>query len=322
MDADYPCPGEAVLNRSARFGGEEGGNIDGMADAGTGAVADAIDPIAEGDDPDDALGLFLRDIRRYPLLDRQGEIDLAQRIEQGDLQAKDRLISSNLRLVVSIAKKYRGHDLPLPDLIQEGIFGLIRAAEKFDHRRGFKFSTYATFWIRQAIQRGLANKGRTIRIPVHVGQLERKIARAERDLSSSLGRDPTHEELARAAELTVDEVRDTLDTPRTVTSLERPVGEDDGSELGQLLPSDEPGPEERVSDLVRGRALRSAVARLPEPERLVILLRFGIDGQEPKPLREAGRRLGMSSEGVRKLELRALARLADTSEIDALVDAA
>jgi RNA polymerase primary sigma factor len=292
-----------------------------MADVVTGPAPEVTD-VSEGEEPEDALGMFLRDIRRYPLLDRGQEVVLAQRIEQGDLQAKERLIGSNLRLVVSIAKKYRGHDLPLPDLIQEGIFGLIRAAEKFDHRKGFKFSTYATFWIRQAVQRGLANKGRTIRIPVHVGQRERKIARAERELASTLGRDPTDDELAGAAELSVDEVRETLNTPRTVTSLERPVGEDDGSELGHLLPSDAPEPDEEVATRVRGRALRSAIARLPKAEQMVIELRFGIDGQDPQPLREAGRRLGMSSEGVRKLELRALARLADASDIGALVDAA
>jgi RNA polymerase primary sigma factor len=297
------------------------GTFNEMGETATEAGFDVLDDHA-AEDPEDALGLFLRDIRRYPLLNRGQEVELAQRIEQGDLQAKERLIGSNLRLVVSIAKKYRGHDLPLPDLIQEGIFGLIRAAEKFDHRRGFKFSTYATFWIRQAVQRGVANKGRTIRIPVHVGQRERRIAHAERELASTLGRDPTEAELARAAELTVEEVRETLSAPRTVTSLERRVGEDEGSELGALLPSDAPGPDEEVADLVRGRALRSAIDRLPEAERLVIKLRFGIDGQDPKPLREAGRRLGMSSEGVRKLERRALARLAAAGDIGALVDAA
>ena len=150
----------------------------------------------------DALQLFLRDVRRYPLLDKEEEVELAKRIEQGDLEAKEQMINSNLRLVVSLAKRYQGHELPLLDLIQEGIFGLIRAAEKFDWRKGYKFSTYATFWIRQAIQRGLANKARTIRIPVHIGQRERKIARAARELAAELGRDPTDEEIAQKAELT------------------------------------------------------------------------------------------------------------------------
>ena len=156
--------------------------------------------------PSEALDLFLEEIRRYPLLTKDEEVELSRRIEQGDLEAKERMINSNLRLVVSIAKKYQGHDMGLMDLIQEGIFGLIRAAEKFDHRKGFKFSTYATFWIRQAIQRGLANKARTIRIPVHIGQRERRLARAERELSGRLGRDASVAELADEAELSEDEV--------------------------------------------------------------------------------------------------------------------
>jgi RNA polymerase primary sigma factor len=270
----------------------------------------------------DALALFLRDIRAYPLLTKEEEVELAKRIEHGDLEAKERMINSNLRLVVSIAKKYQGHELPLIDLIQEGIFGLIRAAEKFDHRRGFKFSTYATFWIRQTVQRGLANKARTIRIPVHIGQRERKIARAERALSNELGREPSPEELAAAAELSLEEVQEAREAPRTVTSLERPIGEDDGSELGDLLPSSGPTPDEEVDVALRQDALRSAVESLPERERRVIELRFGIDGDDPTPLRETGRRLGMSSEGVRKLESRALSRLANTRELESIREAA
>jgi RNA polymerase primary sigma factor len=270
----------------------------------------------------DALALFLRDIRAYPLLTKEEEAELAKRIEHGDLEAKERMINSNLRLVVSIAKKYQGHELPLIDLIQEGIFGLIRATEKFDHRRGFKFSTYATFWIRQAIQRGLANKARTIRIPVHIGQRERKIGRAERALAAELGREPTDEELAEATELTVEEVREAREAPRTVTSLERPVGEDEGSELGDLLPSGGPTPDEEVDVALRQDALREAVERLPERERRVIEMRFGMDGYDPTPLRETGRQLGMSSEGVRKLESKALSRLANTRELAALREAA
>jgi len=270
----------------------------------------------------DALALFLRDIRRYPLLSKDEEVELAKRIEQGDLEAKERMINSNLRLVVSIAKKYQGHELPLIDLIQEGIFGLIRAAEKFDYRKGYKFSTYATFWVRQAIQRGLANKSRTIRIPVHIGQRERKIARVHRELAVKLGRDPTDHEVGAAAELTEEEIREAREAPRTVTSLERPVGEDEGSELGDLLPSEERGPDEEVDIALRQEVLRSVVSRLPEREREVIELRFGIEGEEPTPLREAGRRLGLSSEGVRKLEAQALRRLASERELEGLRDAA
>ena len=270
----------------------------------------------------DALALFLRDIRHYPLLTKDQEVDLASRIELGDLNAKERMINSNLRLVVSIAKKYQGDELALIDLIQEGIFGLIRAVEKFDHRRGYKFSTYATFWIRQAIQRGLANKARTIRLPVHIGQRERKLSRATRDLALQLGREPTDEELAAKAELTQREIDEIRAAPRTVTSLDRPIGEDEGSQLGDLLPSDERGPDEEVEIALRGDALRSAIARLPERERKVIEIRFGIEDDEPATLRETGRRLGLSSEGVRRLEAHALRRLASEREIEALRSAA
>ncbi len=270
----------------------------------------------------DALALFLRDIRRFPLLAKDEEIGLAKRIEQGDLEAKERMINSNLRLVVSIAKKYQGHELPLIDLIQEGIFGLIRASEKFDYRKGYKFSTYATFWIRQAIQRGLANKARTIRIPVHIGQRERKIARTERELLTQLGREPEETELAEAADLTLAEVREARAAPRTITSLDRPVGEDEGSQLGDLLASEERGPEEEVDVALSQEVLHSVIARLPERERQVIELRFGVSGEEPTALRETGRRLGLSSEGVRKLESQALRRLAAERELEALRDAA
>src|SRR3954466_7965712 len=168
----------------------------------------------------DAMQLFLNEVRRHPLLTAEEEVELAKRIEEGDAAAKERMINSNLRLVVSLAKRYQGQDLPLLDLIQEGILGLIRAAEKFDWRRGYKFSTYATFWIRQAIQRGIANKARTIRIPVHIGQRERKIARASRDLHAELGREPTDEELSQATELPIDQIEEARDTIRTITSLD------------------------------------------------------------------------------------------------------
>src|SRR5215208_7791444 len=194
----------------------------------------------------DTLQLFLRDVRRHPLLSPSDEVELAKRIERGDLEAKERMVNSNLRLVVSIAKKYQGHELALLDLIQEGILGLIRAAEKFDYRKGYKFSTYATFWIRQAIQRGLANQGRTIRIPVHIGQRERRIARAERELAVQLERTPTDEEIAKAADITLKELEETRDAARTVTSLDHPIGDEGDSELGDLFPSDELEPSEEV----------------------------------------------------------------------------
>jgi RNA polymerase primary sigma factor len=270
----------------------------------------------------DTLQLFLRDVRRHPLLSADEEVELAQRIERGDLEAKERMVNSNLRLVVSLAKKYQGHELALLDLIQEGILGLIRAAEKFDWRKGYKFSTYATFWIRQAIQRGLANQGRTIRIPVHIGQRERKIVRAERELGAQHGRPPTDEEVAAAAEITLDELLETREVMRTITSLDRPVGEDGSTELGDLLPSDEIAPHEEVEIGLRDETVRAALEQLPDQEREVIGLRFGLGGDDPTPLREAGRRLGLSPERVRRIEHKALERLAEFREVAALSEVA
>jgi RNA polymerase primary sigma factor len=270
----------------------------------------------------DALQLFLNEIRRYPLLSAAEEIELAKRIEQGDLEAKERMINSNLRLVVSIAKKYQGQELTLLDLIQEGIFGLIRAAEKFDWRKGYKFSTYATFWIRQAIQRGLANKARTIRIPVHIGQRERKIVRAERELSAKLGRDPSDVEIAAAAELPLGQVEEVREAARTVTSLDRPVGEEGDTALRDLLEGDTPPVDQEVELSLSEELLRRTVDELPETERHVIQLRYGIDGEDPQPLRETGRRLGLSAERVRQLESKALKRLAMRRELEALREVA
>jgi RNA polymerase primary sigma factor len=270
----------------------------------------------------DALQLFLNEIRRYPLLTAEQEVELSKRIEQGDLEAKERMINSNLRLVVSIAKKYQGQELSLLDLIQEGIFGLIRAAEKFDWRKGYKFSTYATFWIRQAIQRGLANKARTIRIPVHIGQRERKIVRAERDLAAKLGREPTDQEIAREAELPLDQVEEVRDAARTVTSLDRPVGEEGDTALGDLLEGGAPPPDQEVEVSLSEQLLRRTIEELPETERDVITLRFGLTGEDPQPLRETGRRLGLSAERVRQIESRALKRLAMRRELEALREVA
>jgi RNA polymerase primary sigma factor len=270
----------------------------------------------------DALQLFLNEIRRYPLLSAAEEVELAKRIEQGDLDAKERMINSNLRLVVSIAKKYQGQELSLLDLIQEGIFGLIRAAEKFDWRKGYKFSTYATFWIRQAIQRGLANKARTIRIPVHIGQRERKIVRAERELQARLGHEPSDAEVAKEAELPLEQVEEVREAARAVTSLDRPVGEEGETALGDLLESGAPAPDEEVQVSLAEETLHRTIESLPEQERNVIRLRYGMGGQDPKPLRETGRQLGLSAERVRQLESKALKRLATARELEALREVA
>jgi RNA polymerase primary sigma factor len=270
----------------------------------------------------DALQLFLNEVRRYPLLTAQEEVELSKRIEDGDPVAKERMINSNLRLVVSLARKYQGNDLPLLDLIQEGILGLIRAVEKFDWRRGYKFSTYATFWIRQAIQRGIANKARTIRIPVHIGQRERKVARVERELHNQLGRVPTDEEVAKVAEISVEDIEELRDAARAVTSLDRPIGEEGDAAFGDILPSGEPEPEEEVEVSLRTEALHRALDELPDREREVVKLRFGVNGDEPTPLRETGRRMGLSPERVRQIEAKALKRLAATREMEELREAA
>src|SRR3954469_22151678 len=266
----------------------------------------------------DALQLFLNEAGRYKLLTADEEVALAKRIERGDKAAKDLMVNSNLRLVVSIAKKYQGHGLSLLDLIQEGIIGLIRAVEKFDWRRGYKFSTYATWWIRQAVQRGVANKAREIRIPVHIVEREQKIARAERELTPKLGRPPTDDEVAKTAKLPVKQVREVREAARAVTSLDRPLSDSETS-LGELMAGEEAGPEEEVTVSLDMEVLRRAVSKLPERERDVVKLRYGLNGDiEPKSLDEIGRRLGITRERVRQIESEALERLAVQREIEAL----
>jgi RNA polymerase primary sigma factor len=270
----------------------------------------------------DALQLFFNEMRRYPLLSKEEEIELAKAIERGDLEAKERLVNSNLRLVVSNARRYMRQDLNLLDLIQEGILGLIRAAEKFDWRKGYKFSTYATFWIRQAIQRALESKERTIRVPNQVAQRERKVMRIERELATKLGRDPSTDEVAEAAELDPAQVEEIRDLTRVVTSLDRPVGDEDASALGEFIPDERSGPSEEVAVSFRDQMLRRAVDELPEDERKVIRLRYGINGDEPTPLRETSRRLEQKQSEVKKLEERGLSRLAQAREVEAMREAA
>jgi RNA polymerase primary sigma factor len=270
----------------------------------------------------DALQLLMREARQWPLLTPAEEIELAKRIERGDLVAKERMVNSNLRLVMSIARRYQGQGLSMGDLVQEGTLGLIRAVEKFDWRKGFRFSTYATLWIRQSIQRGLENSGRTIRLPVHVGQRARKVARARRELTAKLGRDPTDEELAEETGLELELVLEAAKADREPTSLDLPVGDDGETSLGALIATDEASPHEEVADTLRHEAVQKAIDTLPDKERTVIHLRFGTGGEPPQTLSEVGRRLGLSSTRARELEEQALRRLSRESSLAALREAA
>jgi RNA polymerase primary sigma factor len=268
----------------------------------------------------DAMGQFLAEIRHYPLLTAAEEIELAKRIERGDLEAKERLISSNLRLVVSVAKRYQvSTHLTLLDLVQEGMLGLIRAAEKYDWRRGLKFSTYATLWIRQAIQRGLDTKARVIRLPAGVAQQERRVAAARRRLVTTLGHEPTFEELADATGLRVAQITELATVPRAATSLDRPVGDEAQTTLGELLPSKVPEPGEEICVSLEEEHVRRVVDGLGEPERSVIRLRFGFDGdRRPKTYAAIGRALGIAPHRVRAVEERALRLLALDRELEEL----
>jgi RNA polymerase primary sigma factor len=266
----------------------------------------------------DALQLFMNEASRYRLLTAEDEVELAKGIEDGDQKAKDLMVNSNLRLVVSIARRYGGSGLSLLDLIQEGILGLIRAVEKFDWRRGYKFSTYATWWIRQAIERGIANKARVIRMPVHVVQRERKIDRAERELTVRLARQPTDEEIGEAAKLPLKQVREVRNAARAVASLDKPIGEGEETSLGDMFVSEDPAPEEQIEVSLREEVLRRALSELPEPERDVVKLRYGINGDDPKTIDEVVQSLGISRDRVRRIEASALSRLARRREVEAL----
>ena len=270
----------------------------------------------------DALQLFLQEVRKYPLLTATEEVDLAKRIERGDQDAKHRMINSNLRLVVAIARRYQGQELALLDLIQEGILGLIRATEKFDWRRGFKFSTYATWWIRQAVERGIANGSRMIRLPVYVVERERRIASAERALSTELARHPTDEDIARAARIPLEQVRETKSVARIVTSLDKPVGEAQDTPFGELIEGGDTDTAEEVEVSLREEALRAALMRLPRDEREVLRLRYGLtEERSPQTLGQVVTRLGFSRNRVRRLEAEGLSRLAARREIAALSEA-
>ena len=271
----------------------------------------------------DALQLFLKDIGKVPLLTAAQEVELAKRIERGDHRAKQKMVESNLRLVVSIAKNYRNQGLPFLDLIQEGTIGLVRAAEKFDHRRGFKFSTYATWWIRQAVARALADKSRTIRMPVHVVEKLNKIGRAERKLVSEFGREPLAEEIAFELELEVEEVEQIRRSSQSPISLEKPVGDEDESEFGHFLADDRAAaPDEAAETTMRKETLRRILSMLSARERRVLELRYGLNGQHPRTLDEVGRTFNVTRERVRQIENQSLKKLQALAETQNLREVA
>jgi RNA polymerase primary sigma factor len=265
----------------------------------------------------DALHLFLKEISRFKLLTPREEVELSKRIEAGDRAAKERLINSNLRLVVSIAKKHQGRDLPMLDLIQEGIIGLIRSAEKFDWRKGCRFSTYASWWVRESIERGIANRARIIRMPVYMVERERAVTRIERALTAELGRAPTEDEVAEVAKIPVRQVEEVRRFARTVASLDKPVGEDNQTSFGDLLESDDAEPDEHVELVLRGEAVRGALTKLPRAERRVLRLRYGV-GCHPRTLDDVAACLDISRDRVRRLEARGLAMLGRRPEVAAL----
>jgi RNA polymerase primary sigma factor len=270
----------------------------------------------------DSLRLYLRSIGRVDLLTAEQEVVLARRIERGDMAAKQQMIEANLRLVVSIAKSYLGRGLTFLDLIQEGSMGLIRAVEKFDYRRGYKFSTYATWWIRQAVTRAIADKGRTIRIPVHMVEKLNKVVHVERQLVQQLGREPTPEEIATELETTVREVRDVLQMAQQPISLEKPIGEEEESELGDFVEDQTAeSPFELAAERLRRENLRRALAALPQREREVIEMRFGLTGERPYTLEEVGRAFNVTRERIRQIENHTLKKLEALPEAQRLRDA-
>jgi RNA polymerase primary sigma factor len=271
----------------------------------------------------DALQLFLKDIGKVPLLTAAQEVELAKRIERGDHPAKQKMVESNLRLVVSIAKNYRNQGLPFLDLIQEGTIGLVRAAEKFDYRKGFKFSTYATWWIRQAVARALADKARTIRMPVHVVEKLNKIGRIERKLLGEMGREPTIDEIAVELEIDPEEIEHIRRSAQVPISLEKPVGDEEESEFGHFLADETaPPPDEAVEITLRKEILARVLQTLSLHERRVLEMRYGLDGQHPRTLDEVGRTFNVTRERVRQIENQCLKKLQALAEAQKLRDVA
>jgi RNA polymerase primary sigma factor len=297
-----------------------------------GVAADAEEEEDAGPDLDDhdtapvstdSLQLFLKDIGKVPLLTAAQEVELAKRIERGDHRAKQEMVEANLRLVVSIAKKYRNQGLPFLDLIQEGTIGLVRAAEKFDYRKGFKFSTYATWWIRQAVARALADKARTIRMPVHVVEKLNKIVRIERKLRAEKGREPLSLEIALELDLAEDEVDQIRRSAQAPVSLEKPVGDEDESEFGHFLTDDNmPLPDEAAETTMRKETLKAILGTLSSRERQVLELRYGLDGQHPRTLDEVGRTFNVTRERIRQIENQSLKKLRALADSQKLKDVA
>jgi RNA polymerase primary sigma factor len=288
------------------------------------AVPDEAEPEPETHDVStDALQLFLKDIGRVPLLTAAQEVELSKRIERGDHRAKQQMVEANLRLVVSIAKNYRNQGLPFLDLIQEGTIGLVRAAEKFDYRKGFKFSTYATWWIRQAVARALADKARTIRMPVHVVEKLNKISRAERKLIGELGHDPSVDEIAKELEIDREEVEQIRRSAQAPVSLEKPVGDEEESEFGHFLADQSAAqPDEAAETTLRKETLKRILGALSPRERRVLELRYGLDGQHPRTLDEVGRTFNVTRERVRQIENQSLKKLQALAESQKLREVA
>ena len=310
-------PGAAgQRDQGRRYRGEHFGNATAAA-----RVERRSDPHLSPEPTTDSFQIFLNQASRYPLLTKEEEIELAKAIERGDLAAKERLVNSNLRLVIKFARRYEGHGLSLQDLVQEAMLGLIRAAEKFDWRRGYKFSTYAVLWIKQSIQRGLDNSGRQVRIPAHVAQRERTVNRVDRELAAKLDREPTDEEVAEAAKLDVEEVMAVRDLTRVTTSLDAPVGDGETS-LGELRGESTESVEEDLLERQQEQDVESALAKLPEPQRRVVQLRFGTGGRPAASVRDAARELGVTQKAARQLESEALEQLAEESSLAAWRSAA
>jgi len=281
----------------------------------------ALDPKA--DLTTDSLQLFLKDIGKVRLLSAQEEVDLARRIERGEFDAKQRMVESNLRLVVSIAKNYRNQGLPFLDLIQEGTLGLVRATEKFDHRKGFKFSTYATWWIRQAVARALSDKARTIRMPVHIVERLNRIGRAERMLVTELGREPTAEQIAEVTGIEPEEVDSIKRSARAPVSLEKPVGDEEGLEFGHFIADERAeSPYERAAEILAKEALREALENLSYRQRRVLELRYGLGGEHPRTLDEVGRTFNVTRERIRQIESQSLKTLQRLTQAQKLRDIA